>query len=134
MPANATSYWPRPRKTSPAIAARVGAGTLHGAGKIGETVGKAIGKYQMGKHFRRDITDTTFTYRRDTARIDTEAKLDGIYVLRTSVEADTLDPAASSKATRTSPTSNATSASSRPTTWTCAPSTTASRTGSKPTC
>src|SRR5271167_2890481 len=76
------------------IAARVGAGTLHGAGKIGETVGKAIGKYHMGKHFRRDITDTTFTYRRDTARIDTEAKLDGIYVLRTSVEADTLDPAA----------------------------------------
>src|SRR5271168_1305319 len=70
------------------IGARVGAGT------IGETVGKAIGKYHMGKHFRRDITDTTFTYRRDTARIDTEAKLDGIYVLRTSVEADTLDPAA----------------------------------------
>src|SRR5271166_6105879 len=66
----------------------------HGAGKIGETVGKAIGKYHMGKHFRRDITDTTFTYHRDTARIDTEAKLDGIYVLRTSVEADTLDPAA----------------------------------------
>ncbi len=75
------------------IAARVTAGTLHGAGKIGETVGKTIGKYNMGKHFRRDITDTTFTYRRDTARIDAEARLDGIYVLRTSVDADTLDPA-----------------------------------------
>ena len=36
--------------------------------------------------------------------------------------------------TRTSPTSNATSASSRSTTWTCAPSTTASTTGSAPTC
>ena len=43
-------------------------------------------------------------------------------------------PPGSSRATRTSPTSNATSASSRPTTWTCAPSTTASTTASKPTC
>jgi hypothetical protein len=47
----------------------------------------------MGKHFHTTITDTTFTYRRDTARIDAEAALDGIYVLRTSVDADALDPA-----------------------------------------
>ena len=40
------------------------------------------------------ITDTTFTYRRDQARIDAEAALDGIYVLRTSVDAEGLDPAA----------------------------------------
>jgi hypothetical protein len=77
-----------------AIAARVSAGTLRGAGKIGEAVGTVIGKYKMGKHFHRDITDTTFTYRRDQARINAEAALDGIYVLRTSVPADTLDPAA----------------------------------------
>ena len=75
------------------IADRVAAGTLRGAGKIGEAVGRAIGKYKMGKHFRRDITDTTFTYRRDQARIDAEAELDGIYVLRTSVHTDALDPA-----------------------------------------
>ena len=77
-----------------AIADRVTRGTLRGAGKIGEAVGTAIGKYKMGKHFHRDITDTTFTYRRHQARINTEAALDGIYVLRTSVPADTLDPAA----------------------------------------
>src|SRR6202022_439832 len=41
----------------------------------------------------RVSADTPFTYRRDTARIDAEARLDGIYVLRTSVDADTLDPA-----------------------------------------
>jgi len=76
------------------IADRVTAGTLAGAGKIGEAVGKAIGKYKMGKHFHRDITDTTFTYRRDQARIDAEAALDGIYVLRTSVGTEGLDPAA----------------------------------------
>jgi hypothetical protein len=76
------------------VAARVSAGTLRGAGKIGEAVGKAIGKYKMGKHFRRDITDTTFTYHRDTAGIDAQAALDGIYVLRTTVDTDTLEPAA----------------------------------------
>ena len=41
---------------------RVAAGTLAGAGKIGIAVGKAIGKYKMGKHFHTTITDTSFTY------------------------------------------------------------------------
>ena len=76
------------------IADRVTRGTLAGAGEIGKAVGKVIDKYKMGKHFHTTITDTTFTYRRDQARIDAEAALDGIYVLRTSVDTDTLDPAA----------------------------------------
>src|SRR6476619_5551024 len=76
------------------VADRVARGTLAGAGKIGISVGKAIGKYKMGKHFHIHITDNTFTYHRDTAGIDAEAELDGIYVLRTSVESDALDPAA----------------------------------------
>ena len=53
-----------------------------------------IDKHKMGKHFHTTITDTTFTYRRDQARIDAEADLDGIYVLRTSVDTEALDPAA----------------------------------------
>ena len=73
---------------------RVASATLAGAAKIGIAVGKAIGKYKVGKHFHTTITDTTLTYRRDQAGIDAEAHLDGIYVLRTSVDADTLDPAA----------------------------------------
>jgi DDE family transposase len=76
------------------LADRVHRGTLAGAGTIGEAVGKVIGKYKMGKHFHRQITDTTFTYQRDHAGIDAEARLDGIYVLRTSVPATDLDPAA----------------------------------------
>ena len=76
-----------------AIKNRVQAGTLAGADDIGEAYGKAIGKYKMGKHFRREITDTGFTYQRDQQRIAAEAALDGIYVLRTSVDADMLDPA-----------------------------------------
>jgi len=76
------------------IADRVDRATLTGAGEIGKTVGKVIDKHKMGKHFHTTITDTTLTYRRDQAHIDAEAELDGIYVLRTSVDADTLDPAA----------------------------------------
>jgi hypothetical protein len=77
-----------------AIAERVARGTLIGAGKIGEAVGKVIAKRKVGKHFRRDITDTSLTYQRDQTGIDAEAALDGIYVLRTSVPAGELDPAA----------------------------------------
>ena len=73
---------------------RVASGTLAGAGKIGIAVGKAIGKYKVGEHFHTTITDTGFAFDRDQAAIDAEAALDGIYVLRTSVDADTLDPAA----------------------------------------
>jgi len=76
------------------VADRVTRRTLAGAGKIGIAVGKAIGKYKMGKHFHITITDTAITYHRNTAGIDAEAELDGIYVLRTSVHTDTLDPAA----------------------------------------
>jgi hypothetical protein len=75
------------------IADRVARGTLHGAGRIGEAVGRIINKYKVGKHFHRTITDTTFTYERDHAGIAAEAALDGIYVLRTSVPAAGLDAA-----------------------------------------
>jgi Transposase DDE domain len=75
-----------------AIAERVARGTLTGAGKIGEAVGKVIAKRKVGKHFRRHITDTSFTCQRDQAGIDAEAALDGIYVLRTSIPAGELDP------------------------------------------
>ena len=76
------------------IAARVAAGRLTGAGAIGEAVGKIIGKYKMGKHFHRTITDTSFTYSRDQDAIDAETALDGIYLLRTTLPADTHDTTA----------------------------------------
>jgi hypothetical protein len=70
------------------IAQRVERGTLHGADQIGLAVGPALKRYKVKKHFHVQITDTTFTYQRKTEQIQTEAALDGIYVLRTSV-ADT---------------------------------------------
>jgi transposase len=76
------------------ITAAVGAGRLAGADKIGYKLGRVIDKYKMAKHFHWTATDTSLTITRDQPRIDTEAALDGIYVIRTSVPADTLDPAA----------------------------------------
>lgn len=75
------------------IAARVTAGTLSGQDTIGVAVGKVIDRYKMAKHFTLHIGPDTFTYTRNQARIDTEAALDGIYVIRTNLPADTLDPA-----------------------------------------
>ncbi len=75
------------------IAERVARGGLAGAGRIGETVGRVINKYKVGKHFHRTITDTSLNFERDHAGIAAEAALDGIYVLRTSVPAADLDAA-----------------------------------------
>jgi hypothetical protein len=72
-----------------AIAHRVDHGTLLGADLIGLAVGPALKRYHVKKHFQIAITDTTFTYTRDTAGIAAEAALDGFYILRTSLtEAD----------------------------------------------
>ena len=73
------------------IIAAVAAGRLSGADQIGLRVGKVINKYKMGKHLEVAITDTTLAITRRQARIDAEAALDGVYVLRTSVPADRLD-------------------------------------------
>jgi transposase len=75
------------------IAASVHAGRLTGADKIGERIGKVIGKHKVGKHFLREVTDSTFTYSLNEDKISAEAALDGIYVIRTSVTDKTLDSA-----------------------------------------
>jgi len=58
---------------------------LRGKDQIGLRVGRVIGRFKMAKHFRLEITDTTLRYERDENRIATEAALDGIYVVRTSI-------------------------------------------------
>jgi Transposase DDE domain len=75
------------------IIARVAAGRLRGAAKIGTAVGKVIGKYKMSKHFEVTITDDGLTVTRRQAQIDEEAALDGIYVIRTPVPDSELDAA-----------------------------------------
>jgi transposase len=73
------------------LLARVQAGRLRGAETIGVAAGKLINKYKVGKHFHLQITDTTLTITRNQDAIAAEAALDGIYVLRTSVAAHTLE-------------------------------------------
>jgi hypothetical protein len=75
------------------ITAAAAAGRCKGAAKTGERAGKVIGKHKVAKHFITEITDTSFTYRRDQEQIAAEAALDGIYVIRTSVTESTLGPA-----------------------------------------
>ena len=75
------------------IAASATAGRLKDPDKIGIRVGKVIGKHKMARHFITQITGTSFSYRRDTEKIATEAALDGFYVIRTSVKQDILGPA-----------------------------------------
>ena len=72
------------------IAARVEAGTLAGADKIGLAVGEVINKRKVKKHFELSIADDAFSYSRKKAQIDEEAALDGFYVLRTSVSSELL--------------------------------------------
>ena len=94
----------RARKRSELLAATeallepIGAATrrekrrLTGKEKIGERVGKVIGKYRMAKHFTWSIDDEgVFTWQRDDASIAAEVRLDGLYVIRTSLPQTELD-------------------------------------------
>lgn len=75
------------------IVAAVAARRLAGADKIGIRVGKVINRHKMAKHFALDINDVSFAYRRNTATIEAEAVLDGIYIVRTSLDSGRLDAA-----------------------------------------
>jgi hypothetical protein len=74
------------------IKASVEAGRLAGADNIGLRAGKVIGRHKMAKHFQLTISDDAISWERNTAQINAEAALDGIYVVRTSVSADRLGP------------------------------------------
>jgi len=67
---------------------------LRGAAEIGRAVGAVIGKRKMAKHFEAVITDGTFSFTRKRDQIEAEARLDGIYVLRTNLTAEQSDAAA----------------------------------------
>ena len=57
----------------------------HDAAAIGLAVGAVIDKHKMKKHFDLKIADGRFTFARKQDEIDAEARLDGIYVIRTSL-------------------------------------------------
>jgi hypothetical protein len=64
---------------------------LRGKDKIALRTGKVLNRRKVGKHFTIDIGEDHLSYHRNPDSITAEAKLDGIYVLRTSVEPGDLD-------------------------------------------
>jgi transposase len=62
---------------------------LRGKDKIALRVGKVLGQHKVGKHFVLEISDKSFSYQRNEAKISEESALDGIYVVRTSVRSET---------------------------------------------
>jgi transposase len=66
---------------------------LRRAAEIGMAVGAVLDAKKMAKHFAVDIRDGHLAWQRRTDRIEEEARLDGIYVIRTSVPAEHLDAA-----------------------------------------
>jgi hypothetical protein len=66
---------------------------LRGKAEIGLAVGAVVDGHKMAKHFELTITDHGFDFRRRHDAIDREARLDGVYVIRTSLPAATMSAA-----------------------------------------
>ena len=78
------------------IAAAVRAGTLAGTVEISRRVGREANRYKVEKHFAIAVAERSLTWRRRQKKIDDEARFDGIYVVRTSLE--DIEPAAAVEA------------------------------------
>lgn len=59
---------------------------LRGKAEIGVRVGKVLNQFKVAKHFHIQITDDGFHHERKQENISAESALDGIYVIRTSLE------------------------------------------------
>jgi len=66
---------------------------LLSATTIALKVGKVLGRYKMAKHFQPTIEEGKLSWARRVETIEQEAKLDGIYVIRTSEPAEQLSAA-----------------------------------------
>lgn len=73
------------------VKARVDAGKLSGQDAIGVRVGKIINQYKVAKHFELSIAETSLSWARKPDSMASEAALDGIYIVRTSVSAARMD-------------------------------------------
>ena len=66
---------------------------LRGAAEIGLAVGAILDKHKMAKHFDITIGEASLSFARKLDSIEREARLDGIYVVRTSVPAEIMGAA-----------------------------------------
>ena len=70
------------------IAAQVRSGSLRGKADIAYRIGCDINRRKVKKHFDFSITDEHFSWSRNEEKIAAEARLDGLYVVRTSLSLD----------------------------------------------
>ena len=66
---------------------------LRGEDQIGLKVGGLLNRFNVGKFFDLTITDQQFAFHRKEAQIHEDAALDGFYVIRTSLDKQTMDAA-----------------------------------------
>ena len=65
---------------------------LRGKSRIGVEVGKVVNRKKVAKHFCVEIDDDRFEYSRNQEKIDLEASLDGLYTIRSNVDAAEMSP------------------------------------------
>jgi transposase len=71
---------------------------LKGQDKIALRVGKVLNQFKVNKYYNLEITEEGFSYQRQLELIAQETALDGVYVLRTSLESTLMDAATTVKA------------------------------------
>jgi transposase len=71
---------------------------LKGADQIGLRVGRVLNSTCVGKYFNIAITEESFSFSRNEVAIAKDSALDGVYIIRTSVKPETLDPASAVRA------------------------------------
>ncbi len=69
------------------IAGAVQSGRLQGKEQIGRRIGREVDRKKVGKHFDLVIGDASLSWQSATDRISAEAALDGVYVIRTNLDA-----------------------------------------------
>ena len=65
---------------------------MRGEAAIARGVGNAVGRLKVSKHFEIRCEDDNFSWSLRQDRIDREAGLDGLWVVRTSLDADCIGP------------------------------------------
>ena len=68
------------------------ASKLRGIGQINRRLGREANRRKVEKHFDITVTDDKFVWSRNEARIAEEARLDGIYIVHTSLDAEAISP------------------------------------------
>lgn len=66
---------------------------LKGADQIGLRVGRVLHAKGVGKYFNISITEESLSFSRNEVAIAKDSALDGVYIIRTSVQSETLDAA-----------------------------------------